>query len=127
MVGNRIILTSLVPTFEREHSQQDFMRVLGPSWAMFSLLVTNYARWAQFFRSASLVTGLLLVAALALGQTFVQENNNMVAATTAASVSLTYTPADTAGHLNVVVVGWNDTTSSVTSVVDDNTNTYVLA
>jgi len=103
------------------------MRAPGTSLAIFYLLVPIYARWARFFRSASLLTGLLLVATLALGQTFVQENNNIVAAATAATVSVTYTIAETAGDLNVVVVGWNDTTSSVTSVVDDNTNTYVLA
>ena len=32
-------------------------------------------------------------------------------------VSVTYPLAQTAGNLNVVVVGWNDTTSTVTSVV----------
>ncbi len=74
----------------------------------------------------SVLAGLLLMPALSLGQAFVQENNNTVAETTA-SVSVTYGAAETAGNLNVVVVGWVDTSSSVTSVVDDNTNTYVLA
>jgi len=63
----------------------------------------------------------------AAGQpTFVQVNNNTVA-TNSASVSVAYAAPETAGDLNVVVVvGWNDTTSSVTSVADDNTNNYVL-
>lgn len=74
----------------------------------------------------SVLAGLLLMPALSLGQAFVQENNNTVAETTA-SVSVTYGAAETVGNLNVVVVGWVDTSSSVTSVVDDNTNTYVLA
>ena len=74
----------------------------------------------------SLLAGLLLMPALSLGQTFVQENNNTVP-DILASVSVTYGATETAGNLNVVVVGWSDTSSSVTSVVDDNTNTYVLA
>jgi hypothetical protein len=40
---------------------------------------------------------------------------------------VTYTAAQTAGNLNVVLVGWNDTTSTVTSVTDSRGNTYALA
>ena len=40
---------------------------------------------------------------------------------------MTYPLAQTAGNLNVVVVGWNDTTSTVTSVVDSRGNSYTLA
>ena len=54
----------------------------------------------------SVLAGLLLMPALSLGQAFVQENNNTVAETTA-SVSVTYGAAETAGNLNVVVVGWS--------------------
>ena len=43
------------------------------------------------------------------------------------SVAVTYTAAQSAGDLNVVVVGWNDTTSTVSSVTDTSGNTYVLA
>ena len=42
-------------------------------------------------------------------------------------VSVTYAAAQTAGDLNVVAVGWNDSTSSVTSVTDSNGNTYLTA
>ena len=42
-------------------------------------------------------------------------------------VPVTYTEAQTAGDLNVIIVGWNDTTSSVTSVMDWMGNTYQLA
>jgi IPT/TIG domain len=82
-------------------------------------------RPAAFFRKSFLI-GLLFLPVLSMSQTFVQENSNAVAASTN-SVSVTYTTAETAGNLNIVVVGWSDTSSSVTSVVDDNTNTYVLA
>jgi len=67
---------------------------------------------------------LLLVSALSLGQVFVQEISAV--ANSATSVSATYATAETAGNLNVVVIGWNDSTSSVTSVADDNSNTYLL-
>jgi len=47
--------------------------------------------------------------------------------TASASVAVTYTTAQTAGNLNVVVVGWNDTTSTVTAVTDSRGNSYALA
>jgi len=47
--------------------------------------------------------------------------------TPASSVAVTYPAAETAGDLNVVVVGWNDTTSSVSSISDSRGNSYTLA
>ncbi len=47
--------------------------------------------------------------------------------TPSASVSATFPVAQTAGNLNIVVVGWNDTTSTVTGVSDSNRNSYSLA
>ena len=44
-----------------------------------------------------------------------------------ATVSVSYPGAQTAGDLNVVVVGWNDTTATVQSVKDSAGNTYSLA
>ncbi len=44
-----------------------------------------------------------------------------------ASVSVQYAAAQNAGDLNVVVVGWNDSTSAINSVTDSNGNTYQLA
>jgi hypothetical protein len=46
---------------------------------------------------------------------------------TTASVSVAYPGAQTAGDLNVVIVGWNDSTANVQSVTDSEGNTYVLA
>ena len=43
------------------------------------------------------------------------------------SVSVTYTAAQVAGDLNVVVVGWNDTNATVSSVTDSKGNIYTLA
>jgi Domain of unknown function (DUF1929)/IPT/TIG domain/Glyoxal oxidase N-terminus len=44
-----------------------------------------------------------------------------------ASVATAYTVAQTAGNLNIVAVGWNDTTSTVNTVTDSRGNTYTLA
>jgi hypothetical protein len=43
------------------------------------------------------------------------------------TVAVTYPTAQTAGNLNLVVVGWNDTTATVQSVADSRGNTYTLA
>ena len=43
------------------------------------------------------------------------------------SVSVVFTAAQAAGDLNVVVVGWNDATATVTGVTDSRGNTYTLA
>ncbi len=42
-------------------------------------------------------------------------------------VTVTYTRSQTAGNLNVVVVGWNDAVAQVNSVVDSKGNAYFLA
>ena len=44
-----------------------------------------------------------------------------------ASASVTYPGSQTAGDLNVVIVGWNDSTATLNSVTDTAGNTYVLA
>jgi hypothetical protein len=56
---------------------------------------------------------------------FVQVASVQIASS--ASVSVVYAKAQTAGDLNVVVVGWNDTTNTVNAVSDSNRNTYSLA
>ena len=43
------------------------------------------------------------------------------------TVNVTYTAAQTAGDLNVVVVGWNDSTATVSSVTDSKGNVYTRA
>src|SRR6476646_6836155 len=43
------------------------------------------------------------------------------------AVAVTFALAQTAGNLNVVVVGWNDTTAAVTSVTDSIGNIYTQA
>ena len=43
------------------------------------------------------------------------------------TVTVTYAAAQVAGDLNVVVVGWNDSTATISSVADSAGNTYSLA
>src|SRR5580765_5562581 len=57
---------------------------------------------------------------------FVQVNS-ATPQSSAATVTVRYTSAQTAGDLNVVVVGWNDATAQVTSVSDTLGNSYVSA
>src|SRR5262252_7086025 len=68
----------------------------------------------------------LLPTNLIAAPTFVQRHYATPQSPTA-TVSVSYASAETAGHLNVVVVGWNDTTSAVQSVRDSAGNTYALA
>jgi hypothetical protein len=47
--------------------------------------------------------------------------------TASSVVSAAYSTAQTAGNLNIVEIGWNDTTSSVSTVTDSSGNVYNLA
>ena len=42
-------------------------------------------------------------------------------------MNVTFTAAQIAGDLNVVVVGWNDSTATVSAVTDTSGNTYTRA
>ena len=57
---------------------------------------------------------------------FVQVNAAMPQSPSA-SVAVSYSLAQTAGNLNIVVVGWNDNISSLSSVSDSRGNSYVQA
>ena len=73
------------------------------------------------------VLALGLVAAQAdAAITFVQRNF-ATPQSAQTSVAVTYTSAQAAGNLNVVVVGWNDSTATVTSVTDTKGNVYTRA
>jgi hypothetical protein len=75
-------------------------------------------------QSGSLTNGFTYVLATMIS--FVQ-GNDAVPQSSQASVPVAFTAAQTAGHLNVVVVGWNDSTATVSSVTDKSGNTYTLA
>src|SRR5262249_6180457 len=57
---------------------------------------------------------------------FVQ-GNNASTLSPQTSVTVTYNSAQTAGNLNLIVVGWNDSTAQVQSVSDAAGNSYQLA
>jgi len=58
--------------------------------------------------------------------TFVQKNY-ATPQSIQSSVAVPFTAAQTSGDLNVVVVGWNDSTASVGTVTDSSGNVYVRA
>jgi hypothetical protein len=72
------------------------------------------------------VNGTLTITASApvLGFAQVSYSDPQVSTTT---VTATYPSAQTAGDMNIVAVGWNDTTSTVRSVTDSAGNPYSLA
>ena len=55
------------------------------------------------------------------------QGNYATPQTSQASVSVTFTAAQIAGDLNVVVVGWNDSTATVSTVTDKSGNAYARA
>src|SRR5258706_2985969 len=59
------------------------------------------------------------------GIAFVQMRSTTSAS--ASTVTAGYSAAQKAGDLNVVIVGWNDTTRTITSVTDTKGNVYALA
>lgn len=69
---------------------------------------------------------LLLASVLALQGAYVQ-GNYAVPQTPQTTVSVTYLSAQVAGDLNVIAVGWNDSTAKVSTITDKSGNTYSLA
>jgi Fibronectin type III domain len=80
------------------------MRVFAP---LFALALVNLLPWT------------------ANGQTFVQMNSGVPSS--GVTVGVNFAKAQVAGDLNVVIVGWNDTTATVKSVGDTMGNVYTLA
>src|SRR2546422_3108879 len=80
-------------------------------------------------RSLALLILLLAAAsgqALAASIAFVQ-SNSATPQSPQTTVTVTYTAAQTLGNLNVVVVGWNNSTAAVSSVTDSRGNAYAVA
>ncbi|MBZ5676611.1 MAG: fibronectin type III domain-containing protein [Acidobacteriia bacterium] len=64
---------------------------------------------------------------LAAGTITYVQSNYAVPQSPTATVSVTYTAAQVAGDLNVVAVGWNDSTAVVNTVTDNHGNIYTRA
>ena len=77
-------------------------------------------------QSASVI-GTTLAATGTLGTPKFGQQNYATPQSAKSTVPVTFTSAQTAGNLNVVVVGWNDTTATVSSVTNSKGNVYTLA
>jgi hypothetical protein len=81
---------------------------------------------ARNFIAGSLLFTLLMVLPLSAQISFVQQNYK-TSNPSGSSLVVPYKAAQTAGNLNIVVVGWNDTTAAVNAVIDSNQNSYIPA
>jgi hypothetical protein len=94
--------------------------VAPPGYYMLFLLnssgVPSVAKFVQLGTGGSSPSGI----------NFVQQNFAL-SNPSAASLTVAYGSAQTVGNLNIVAVGWNDTSASVSSVVDSRGNTYIRA
>jgi hypothetical protein len=77
-------------------------------------------------QSGSLANGFTYVVVATTAITYVQGNFG-TPQTAESTVKVAYTVAQVAGDLNVLVVGWNDSTAVVSAVTDSSGNTYTRA
>src|SRR5271167_431624 len=97
-----------MPSYHRRFKLSTFLILFGRTIGACLLVLMGFAGQAQ--------------AAI----TFVQQNSSDPQ-TPQTTVTVPYTLAQTAGNLNVIIVGWNDSTHTVSSVTDSKGNVYVLA
>ena len=115
-----------LPTSPVEYNVAPFFA--APS-AYFLARVLLPWRWACSSKAsflAGIASLLLASSALALTPNFIQ-GNNAVPPSPQSKVTLSFSAAQSAGDLNVVVVGWGDASSQVSSVSDSKGNLYRLA
>src|SRR5262245_61646669 len=74
-----------------------------------------------------LALAILLMPSLCQGAISFVQQNSATPQTPQTAVAVVYKSTQTSGNLNVVVVGWSDTTTSVATVTDTKGNTYKLA
>lgn len=79
--------------------------------------------------SSSLTIGLNINSQASNAIQFIQVNANDATdvVASASSIAVPYLNQQAAGDLNIVVVGWEDATASISSVTDSNGNVYTLA
>jgi hypothetical protein len=79
-------------------------------------------------QSGTLAGGYTYTSASGSGISFVQAGSGpSTLQASNSTLAVAYPSPQTAGDLNIVAVGWGDTTSSVSSVADSNGNTYIRA
>ncbi len=89
--------------------------------------------YVKFLKSFKAMSGFamllpLLLSAFAAGQvSSVQVNSSDTVFLNRNTVNVPFTAAQTAGNLNLVVIGWPDISATIASVTDTNGNNYVLA
>ena len=79
--------------------------------------------WARAVLNLLLLT--IFFPAFARGQSLAQLDAKLPSS--GAQVAVVYASAQTAGNLNVVIVGWSDSTATVSTVTDTKGNVYTLA
>ena len=84
-------------------------------------------RKAVSFAVFAVLTCLVLPLAVSAATISFVQSNYGAPQSSPASVAVKYTAAQKAGDLNVVAVGWNDSTAAVSSVTDSSGNTYQRA
>jgi hypothetical protein len=87
---------------------------------------TLQVRIAQTFALLALLLTVASGKALGAPIAFVQ-SNSATPQSPQTSVTVTYTAAQALGNLNVVVVGWNNSTSAIGTVTDSKGNIYAVA
>src|SRR5258708_40341216 len=91
----------------------------------------NRARRAPFYRWCFSVlfvaAGVFLSHSLSAAPPVYIQGKYAMPTTAQTTVTVPYKAAQTPGDLNVVIVGWNDTTAQVSSVTDTKGNVYQLA
>jgi uncharacterized membrane protein len=94
---------------------------VGSSTAVgtYSITVTGSGGGMQQSATVTLTVGTAIIA-------YVQ-GNAATPQTSETTVNVTFNAAQAAGDLNVVVVGWNDTTAMVSTVTDSSGNAYTRA
>ncbi len=106
-------------------SQQNSARDALGNWAKFNApTIVNGKVYVATFSGQLVVYGLNPSGSSQVS--FVQVSSSTPQSATS-SVTAAFSSAQTQGNLNVVVVGWNDTTTNVQSVTDSLGNTYTLA
>ena len=108
------------------------IKMKDAGWTMKKILFRYGLGYRKALRLALLVTMALAfelhpITALAASTITYVQGNYADPQTSPTSVNVTFTGAQTAGNLNVVVVGWNNSTATVNSVSDSKGNVYTRA